>query len=189
MFTHVFLHVLVQYLQTLHTLQSCLGLDIEPQFNLSFSSDNSQVTKAGHCFKNWWSDLETDKLILVNKEQHAKTQMWCFTLFLYYHIWIFLLFTQLKTLSVLRSLCPTFRPHGTAPSVCSSVFTSCISEPTFVSSSLDPSDGKLYFFFSEVGKEFSFVDELRIARVAQVCKVSVNTERSPRLQNVTIYIK
>lgn len=60
-----------------------------------------------------------------------------------------------------------------------SVFTSCVSEPTFASSALDPSDRKLYFFFSEVGKEFSFIDELRIARVAQVCKVSVETERSP----------
>lgn len=59
------------------------------------------------------------------------------------------------------------------------VFTSCISEPTFVSSSLDPTDRKLYFFFSEVGKEFSFVDKLQIARVAQVCKVTVDTERSP----------
>ncbi len=66
-----------------------------------------------------------------------------------------------------------------------SVFTSCISEPTFVSSSLDPSHKKLYFFFSEVGKEFSFVDELRTARVAQVCKVTVNTEKLLK-QNVTM---
>lgn len=56
-----------------------------------------------------------------------------------------------------------------------SIFTSCISEPTFVSSWLDSSDGKLYFFFSEVGKEFSFTDDLQIARVAQVCKVQVQT--------------
>lgn len=56
-----------------------------------------------------------------------------------------------------------------------SILTSCISEPTFVSSSLDPSNGKLYFFFSEVGKEFSFTDDLQIARVAQVCKVKVQT--------------
>lgn len=60
-----------------------------------------------------------------------------------------------------------------APSTSSSLFTSCISEPKFVTSWLDPFDRKLYFFFSEVGKEFSFVNKLRIARVAQVCKVIV----------------
>ncbi|KAM7382754.1 hypothetical protein PAMP_002471 [Pampus punctatissimus] len=48
-----------------------------------------------------------------------------------------------------------------------------LEEPTFVSSSLDPAERKLYFFFSEVGKEFSFVNKLRIARVAQVCKDDV----------------
>lgn len=52
----------------------------------------------------------------------------------------------------------------------------CISEPTFVSSSLDPAEGKLYFFFSEVGKEFSYVEDLKTARVAQVCKVTANSE-------------
>lgn len=46
------------------------------------------------------------------------------------------------------------------------------SEPTFVSSSLDPAQNKLYFFFNEVGEEFSFVNEFRIPRVAQVCKVT-----------------
>ncbi|XP_073342175.1 semaphorin-4A-like [Pagrus major] len=53
-----------------------------------------------------------------------------------------------------------------------------LKEPTLVSSSLDPSDRKLYFFFSEVGKEFSFVDDLRIARVAQVCKDDVGGQRT-----------
>lgn len=53
------------------------------------------------------------------------------------------------------------------------VITSCVSEPTFVSSSLDPDGRKLYFFFSEVGKEFRFPDELRTARVAQICKVNL----------------
>ncbi|XP_054476879.1 semaphorin-4B-like [Anoplopoma fimbria] len=56
-----------------------------------------------------------------------------------------------------------------------------LEEPTFVSSSSDPSERKLYFFFSEVGKEFRFVDELRIARVAQVCKDDVGGQRT--LQN------
>lgn len=42
----------------------------------------------------------------------------------------------------------------------------------FISSSLDPAQRKLYFFFSEVGKEFVYMNELRVARVAQVCKVT-----------------
>ncbi|XP_029283507.1 semaphorin-4B-like [Cottoperca gobio] len=58
---------------------------------------------------------------------------------------------------------------------------SLLEEPAFVGSSSDPTDGKLYFFFSEVGKEFIFVDELRIARVAQVCKDDVGGQRT--LQN------
>ncbi|XP_031697482.1 semaphorin-4B-like [Anarrhichthys ocellatus] len=56
-----------------------------------------------------------------------------------------------------------------------------LEEPTFVGSSSDPSERKIYFFFSEVGKEFSFVDELRIPRVAQVCKDDVGGQRT--LQN------
>ncbi|XP_047217419.1 semaphorin-4B-like [Girardinichthys multiradiatus] len=48
-----------------------------------------------------------------------------------------------------------------------------LDEPTFVSSSLDPAGQKLYFFFTEGGKEFSFVNELQIPRVAQVCKDDV----------------
>lgn len=58
---------------------------------------------------------------------------------------------------------------------------SLLEEPTFVSAASDSSQRKLYFFFSEVGKEFSFVDELRIARVAQVCKDDVGGQRT--LQN------
>uniref|UniRef100_A0A3Q1EL51 Semaphorin-4A-like n=1 Tax=Acanthochromis polyacanthus TaxID=80966 RepID=A0A3Q1EL51_9TELE len=53
-----------------------------------------------------------------------------------------------------------------------------LQEPKFVGSSLDPADKKLYFFFSEVGKEFNFVDELRIARVAQVCKDDIGGQRT-----------
>uniref|UniRef100_A0A3B4XYF9 Semaphorin-4B-like n=1 Tax=Seriola lalandi dorsalis TaxID=1841481 RepID=A0A3B4XYF9_SERLL len=53
-----------------------------------------------------------------------------------------------------------------------------LEEPTFVSSSWDPAERKLYFFFSEVGKEFSFVDELQISRVAQVCKDDVGGQRT-----------
>ncbi|TDH11203.1 hypothetical protein EPR50_G00058380 [Perca flavescens] len=59
--------------------------------------------------------------------------------------------------------------------------SSLLEEPRFVSSASDPSEGKLYFFFNEVGNEFSFVDKLRIARVAQVCKDDVGGQRT--LQN------
>ncbi|XP_013877691.1 semaphorin-4A [Austrofundulus limnaeus] len=53
-----------------------------------------------------------------------------------------------------------------------------LNEPAFVSSSLDPEQQKLYFFFTEVGKEFSFVKDLRIPRVAQVCKDDVGGQRT-----------
>ncbi|XP_068425057.1 semaphorin-4A-like [Clinocottus analis] len=58
---------------------------------------------------------------------------------------------------------------------------SLLDEPSFVGSSSDSLERKLYFFFNEVGKEFSFVDELQIARVAQVCKDDVGGQRT--LQN------
>ncbi|KAM6995523.1 semaphorin-4A-like [Tautogolabrus adspersus] len=64
------------------------------------------------------------------------------------------------------------------PDVSLDSLISLLQEPTFVSSSLDLSDRKLYFFFSEVGKEFRFVDELQIARVAQVCKDDVGGQRT-----------
>nr|UTQ93900.1 semaphoring-4A [Micropterus salmoides] len=64
------------------------------------------------------------------------------------------------------------------PDVSLDTSISLLHEPVFVSSSLDSSDRKLYFFFSEVGKEFSFVNDLRIARVAQVCKDDVGGQRT-----------
>ncbi|XP_063342218.1 semaphorin-4B-like [Pelmatolapia mariae] len=64
------------------------------------------------------------------------------------------------------------------PDVSLETSISLLEEPTFVSSSLDPAEGKLYFFFSEVGKEFSYVDELKTARVAQVCKDDVGGVRT-----------
>ncbi|XP_014876040.1 semaphorin-4B-like [Poecilia latipinna] len=54
---------------------------------------------------------------------------------------------------------------------------SLLQEPRFVSVSLDPAGQKLYFFFSEIEKEFSFVDKLQIPRVAQVCKDDVGGQR------------
>ncbi|KAM9852017.1 semaphorin-4A [Aulostomus maculatus] len=55
---------------------------------------------------------------------------------------------------------------------------SLLDEPTFVSWSWDAANRKLFFFFSEVGKEFSFVDKLQIARVAQICKDDVGGQRT-----------
>ncbi|CAN9514459.1 unnamed protein product [Ophioblennius macclurei] len=55
---------------------------------------------------------------------------------------------------------------------------SLLEDPTFVSSWSDLSQKKIYFFFSEVGKEFNFVEKLKIARVAQVCKDDVGGQRT-----------
>ncbi|KAM4601466.1 semaphorin-4A [Polymixia lowei] len=55
---------------------------------------------------------------------------------------------------------------------------SLLADPTFVSSSFDPADGKLYFFFTEEGKEYTYVNNLRVARVAQVCKDDVGGQRT-----------
>ncbi|XP_028254720.1 semaphorin-4B isoform X1 [Parambassis ranga] len=55
---------------------------------------------------------------------------------------------------------------------------SLLEDPSFVGSSLDQAEKKLYFFFSEIGKEFSFLDELQISRVSQVCKDDVGGQRT-----------
>lgn len=51
-------------------------------------------------------------------------------------------------------------------------------EPFFVgsaflreSSAQEDEDGKIYFFFSEAGKEFDFFEDTVVSRVARVCKV------------------
>ncbi|KAK2845197.1 hypothetical protein Q5P01_011856 [Channa striata] len=55
---------------------------------------------------------------------------------------------------------------------------SVLEEPVFVRSSFDPAERKLYFFFTEVGKEFNFLDKLQVSRVAQVCKDDVGGQRT-----------
>ncbi|XP_071324867.1 semaphorin-4A-like isoform X2 [Trachinotus anak] len=87
------------------------------------------------------------------------------------------------TTSDFRGVKPQISRHLSKPnrpdvSQDSSVSVSLLEEPTFVSSSADVAERKLYFFFTEVGKEFSFVDELQIARVAQVCKDDVGGQRT-----------
>ncbi|XP_053744125.1 semaphorin-4A-like isoform X1 [Synchiropus splendidus] len=56
--------------------------------------------------------------------------------------------------------------------------SSLLDEPTFISSTLDAAERKLYFFFSEVGKEYTFEEKIRIPRVARVCKDDVGGQRT-----------
>lgn len=55
-------------------------------------------------------------------------------------------------------------------------------DPSFVGSAfiqeslpkgnVEGDDDKIYFFFSEAGKEFDFFDSTIVSRIARVCKVS-----------------
>ncbi|XP_058503631.1 semaphorin-4A isoform X2 [Solea solea] len=67
---------------------------------------------------------------------------------------------------------------GGRSDVCQDSSVSLLEEPTFIAAATDSSQNKLYFFFTEVGTEFSFVEKLRIARVAQVCKDDVGGQRT-----------
>lgn len=84
-----------------------------------------------------------------------------------------------QTAFVVSVLSHLFSDHMAQQPEFPPLFNFCFSEPVFVGSSLDPAEKKLYFFFSEVGKEFSYINELRVARVAQICKVTANTDSSP----------
>ncbi|KAL4624802.1 semaphorin-4A-like [Arapaima gigas] len=53
-----------------------------------------------------------------------------------------------------------------------------LEDPTFVSSTILPSKEKVYFFFSEVGREYDFIDKLIVSRVAQVCTSDVGGQRT-----------
>ncbi|XP_064201452.1 semaphorin-4A-like [Anguilla rostrata] len=44
-----------------------------------------------------------------------------------------------------------------------------LEDPTFISSAYIPSEGKVYFFFSEEGKEYDYIEKITVPRVAQVC--------------------
>ncbi|XP_019964287.2 semaphorin-4A-like isoform X1 [Paralichthys olivaceus] len=85
------------------------------------------------------------------------------------------------TTSDFRGVKPQISRHFSKrshPNVHQDTSVSLLDEPTFVGSSSDPAERKLYFFFSEVGKEFSFIDELQIPRVAQVCRDDVGGQRT-----------
>ncbi|XP_030202293.1 semaphorin-4A [Gadus morhua] len=53
-----------------------------------------------------------------------------------------------------------------------------LEDPTFVSSSFIPSEEKIYFFFSEVGREYDFIDKFIVSRVAQICTSDVGGQRT-----------
>ncbi|XP_053540044.1 semaphorin-4A isoform X1 [Ictalurus punctatus] len=53
-----------------------------------------------------------------------------------------------------------------------------LEEPTFISSAHIPSEGKVYFFFSELGREYDFIDKFTVSRVAQVCTSDVGGQRT-----------
>ncbi|XP_053288532.1 semaphorin-4A isoform X1 [Pleuronectes platessa] len=85
------------------------------------------------------------------------------------------------TTSDFRGVEPQISRHfskDSRPNVSQDTSVSLLDEPSFVGSSADPVERKLYFFFSEVGKEFSFVDKLQIPRVAQVCRDDSGGQRT-----------
>ncbi|XP_051926085.1 semaphorin-4A [Hippocampus zosterae] len=53
-----------------------------------------------------------------------------------------------------------------------------LEDPTFISSTFVPDEGKIYFFFSEVGREYDFVDKFVVSRVSQVCTSDVGGQRT-----------
>ncbi|MCJ8749531.1 hypothetical protein PDJAM_G00177260 [Pangasius djambal] len=53
-----------------------------------------------------------------------------------------------------------------------------LEDPTFISSTYIPSDEKVYFFFSEMGREYDFIDKFTVSRVAQVCTSDVGGQRT-----------
>ncbi|XP_077455799.1 semaphorin-4A-like [Stigmatopora argus] len=52
-----------------------------------------------------------------------------------------------------------------------------LDEPDFVASALDSVQRKVFFFFSEVAKEFNVQQDMRVARVASVCQDDVGGAR------------
>lgn len=53
-----------------------------------------------------------------------------------------------------------------------------LEDPTFVSSTFIPDEEKIYFFFSEVGREYDFIDKFIVSRVSQVCVSDVGGQRT-----------
>lgn len=53
-----------------------------------------------------------------------------------------------------------------------------LEDPTFISSTYIPSEEKVYFFFSEMGREYDFIDKFTVSRIAQVCTSDVGGQRT-----------
>ncbi|XDV34528.1 hypothetical protein PO909_004681, partial [Leuciscus waleckii] len=53
-----------------------------------------------------------------------------------------------------------------------------LEDPTFISSTYAPSEEKVYFFFSETGKEYDFIEKFTVSRIAQVCTSDVGGQRT-----------
>ncbi|XP_070841342.1 semaphorin-4A isoform X2 [Chaetodon trifascialis] len=53
-----------------------------------------------------------------------------------------------------------------------------LEDPTFISSSFIPDEEKIYFFFSEVGREYDFIDKFIVSRVSQICMSDVGGQRT-----------
>uniref|UniRef100_A0A8C7R1P3 Sema domain-containing protein n=1 Tax=Oncorhynchus mykiss TaxID=8022 RepID=A0A8C7R1P3_ONCMY len=53
-----------------------------------------------------------------------------------------------------------------------------LEDPTFISSNFVPSEEKIYFFFSEVGREYDFIDKFTVSRIAQVCTSDIGGQRT-----------
>lgn len=53
-----------------------------------------------------------------------------------------------------------------------------LEDPTFISSTFIPDEEKIYFFFSEVGREYDFIDKFIVSRVSQICMSDVGGQRT-----------
>ncbi|XP_040044846.2 semaphorin-4A [Gasterosteus aculeatus] len=53
-----------------------------------------------------------------------------------------------------------------------------LEDPTFISSSFIPDEEKIYLFFSEVGREYDFIDKFIVSRVSQICVSDVGGQRT-----------
>ncbi|KAL3983349.1 mediator of RNA polymerase II transcription subunit 13 [Sarotherodon galilaeus] len=53
-----------------------------------------------------------------------------------------------------------------------------LEDPTFISSTFIPDEEKIYFFFTEVGREYDFIDKFIVSRVSQICMSDVGGQRT-----------
>lgn len=53
-----------------------------------------------------------------------------------------------------------------------------LEDPTFVRSIFIPLEEKIYFFFSEVGREYNFIERFIVSRVSQICTSDVGGQRT-----------